>query len=157
MTVNIGLSASTIKKISDTLRLVLADTYVLYVKTQNFHWNLIDPRFYPLHKMLEEQYEKLAEAVDQVAERIRALGAISPGSLKEFLNLTSLKESDGILSGDSMLKDLLKDHETVIKALRKGIHEANSLGDDGTGDLLIELIRDHEKTAWILRSHVEKK
>lgn len=153
--INIGLESKALKTIIKLLSVTLADTYVLYLKTQNFHWNIIDPRFASLHKFLEEQYEALAEAVDEVAERIRKLGGRSPGSFKQFLELATLKEqdSDHPVSGDEMLKILLQDHESVIRNLRKGIEEANGLHDDGTGDLLIDNIRFHEKAAWMIRSH----
>lgn len=153
MTINIAISKDAVKNVVKSLKAVLADTYVLYIKTQNFHWNIVDPRFYPLHKMLQEHYEAMALAVDEIAERIRMLGEISPGSMQEFLTLTSLKESAGTLSGDEMLKVLLADHEAVVRHLRQHIHQALELKDDGSADMMIELIRFHEKTSWMLRSH----
>lgn len=132
----------------------LADTYILYLKTQNFHWNIVDPRFYFLHKMFEEQYEELAEAVDVIAERLRGLGVKSPGSMKEFLSLTHLKEASGQYSGNEMIKELLHDNQFISQSLHDLITEANDQGDDGTADLYIDRVRVHQKAAWMLRSHL---
>jgi starvation-inducible DNA-binding protein len=151
--INIGLEQTVRQQISQRLGLILADTYVLYIKTQNFHWNIVDPRFYSLHQFLEKQYEELAEAVDELAERIRMLGEKSPATLKQFLEMTSLKESDSSLNSDQMLKQLLQDHETLIQHIRKQIADSSDLGDEGTADLLIQRLRFHEKTAWMLRAH----
>lgn len=140
-------------QISQNLAQVLADTYVLYVKTQNFHWNLVDERFYFLHKMLEKQYEDLAEAVDELAERIRILGYKAPGSLRQFLELTALDESDNDLDANLMLHHLIEDHTAIANLVRPQIPESQKHGDEGTADLLIERLRYHEKTAWMLRSH----
>ncbi|MBS4164502.1 Uncharacterized protein PRO82_001831 [Candidatus Protochlamydia amoebophila] len=153
MTINLNLDQSVRQQIAQFLSLILSDTYVLYVKTQNFHWNLIDSRFYALHNFLEKQYKELAEATDELAERIRMLGEQAPGSLKQFLEMTSLKESDGDLGGDDMLQQLLKDHESICSHLRERIDQSSELGDEGTADLLIQRLRGHEKAAWMLRSH----
>lgn len=140
-------------QVAKHLACLLADTYVLYTKTQKFHWNLVDSRFYSLHLLLQSQYEELAEANDEIAERIRMIGFDAPGSLKEFLDLTSLQEGLLKLSGDEMLNKLLQDHQTIIQSLRDGIKLALKNGDEGTADLFIERLRAHEKMAWILRSH----
>lgn len=132
---------------------VLADTYVLYVKTQNFHWNIVDPRFYFLHEMLDDQYKALAKEVDQLAERIRMIRHRSPGSMRQFLELSTLEESHNDLSGNDMIRQLAQDHETSANLLRARIEEVIKLGDEGTGDLFIALLRSHEKNAWMLRSH----
>ena len=153
MDIQITLNESARKQLAQNLSLILADTYVLYAKTQNYHWNIQDPRFYSLHLLLEKQYEELAEAIDEIAERIRMLGERSPGSLKQFINKSSLKETEEDLSGDEMLQDLLKDHETMCRYIRERIALASKLGDEGTADLLIQRLRAHEKTAWMLRSH----
>lgn len=142
------------EKIVQFLSILLADTYVLYTKTQKFHWNVIDERFYQLHKLWEEQYQELAEANDELAERIRMLQAPAPGSLKEFLSLTSLKESTTIPNGNAMLQELMTDHETIIQELHIGIILSTDHGDEGTADLLIQRLRAHEKMAWFLRSHL---
>lgn len=153
MKMHLGLEKNVCQQVAQRLGLLLADTYVLYTKTQCFHWNIVDPRFYSLHKFLEGQYEELAEAVDIIAERIRMLGERSPGSLAQFLDKTKLKESDGNLKGDDMLKELLQDHETMCRFLREGIDACQEVGDEGTADMFIQRLRDHEKTAWMLRAH----
>lgn len=142
------------KKIAKSLSTFLADSYILYLKTQNFHWNIENEGFYFLHKMFQEQYEDLAEAVDMIAERIRGLQEASPGTMKQFLKLTCLNEEEKVLSGKAMIEGLLRDHEMIIANLRKKIKEALSEGDEGTADLYIERLRVHEKTAWMLRSHL---
>lgn len=144
--------ANASRKIVDHLGLVLSNTYLLYTKTQNFHWNVVDKRFYQLHKFWEEQYEELAKANDLLAERIRMLGHRSPGSMKEFLALTSLKESSRDLSANQMIEELVKDHEALIKDLHVGISLAEEHEDQGTADLFIQQLRSHEKMAWMLRS-----
>lgn len=153
MSTTLILDQSTCQQISQGLAKILADTYVLYVKTQNFHWNVIDPRFHSLHEMLDEQYHELAEAIDELAERIRMLKMKSPGSMQQFLELTSLNEADGGMKADLMLQSLTNDHEAVANELRPKIQEASEAGDEGTADLLIQRLRAHEKAAWMLRSH----
>lgn len=154
MEIQIGIDENIRRQMAQNLGLILADTYVLYTKTQNFHWNVEDPRFYSLHLLLEKQYGDLAEAIDEIAERIRMLGERSPANLKQFLDMASLNESDGDLSGDEMLEVLLNDHETLCRFIRERIALASKLGDEGTADLLIQRLRFHEKTAWMLRSHL---
>ena len=149
-----GFDRKKAKQVSEELSCLLADTYVLYLKTQNFHWNLVDPRFFSLHKMFEEQYEELAEAVDLLAERIRALKCHSPGSMKEFLALKNLHESQRTLSGDQMLFQLAKDHQALSDWIRPRVQQIVALGDEATGDIFIERLRVHDKTAWMLRSHL---
>lgn len=136
---------------------ILANTYILYLKTQNFHWNVTDPRFHSLHEFFEEHYKQLAEAVDDLAERIRTLGVYAPASMKRFLELGSLEEAESHLSGDQMLRELLSDHETLVKEIRVLINKATDSGDEGSADLLIERLRYHEKTAWMIRSHFHTK
>ncbi len=145
---------SAVEKITKNLKTLLADTYVLYVKTQNFHWNVVDVNFLPLHRMFQEQYEELAEAADLIAERIRFFGVKAPGSLKDFLKLTRLEESEKDLKASEMIKKLLADHEEIAQFLIKGIKEIQALGDEATADLYIERLRAHDKTAWILKSHL---
>lgn len=138
---------------AQALSQVLADTYVLYLKTQNFHWNVTDARFHSMHEMFEEQYKELAEAIDEVAERIRMLKVKSPGSMRQFLKMTTLEEANEGVSGNDMLRVLCHDRETLAKHIRPKIEEAVKSGDEGTGDLLIQQLRMHEKAAWMLRSH----
>jgi len=143
------------KKIADGLACLLADTYVLYVKTQNFHWNVKGPNFYSLHKMFEEQYQELATAVDEIAERIRSLGFPTPASLKQFLQLTNIKEELGAVSAQGMVKQLAKDHETLKKTAMKVFPVAQKAEDEATVDLLINRMEVHEKTQWMLESSLE--
>lgn len=146
-----------VKQLASELAVLLSDTYLLYIKSQNFHWNVCDPRFHSLHEFFEQQYEELADAVDLIAERIRALGARSPGSMQEFLAQTRLEESVGTaLKADAMLKALLNDHESIISWLRKAIDFTAELGDQGSSDLCVQRLRAHEKSAWMIRSHLRE-
>lgn len=142
-------------KIADELTHLLADTYTLSLKTQNFHWNVTGPLFHSYHLMFEAQYKDLAEAVDEIAERIRALNCYTPASFADFLKLTSLKEESQKNSAEDMVKKLLKDHETIIAEANTMLTKAQKAQDEATMDLLIERIREHEKTAWMLRSSVK--
>lgn len=155
MTNTIMTDPNACQQVCHLLAQFLSDTYVLYVKTQNFHWNMVDARFYFLHKMLEEQYEELAEAVDEIAERIRALGCKSPASMRQFLELTMLEEAGTDLNANQMILQLAEDHQVIARSLHAKIDEANKYHDDGTADLFIERLRVHEKTAWMLRSHFQ--
>ena len=139
-------------KLADELAHFFADTYTLYLKTQNFHWNVKGPNFYSLHKMFEEQYVDLANAVDEIAERIRALGANTPASYTKFSQLTSIKEENGEINADEMLQRLLKDHQTLSQHALGLIPRAQKVHDEGTADLLIQRAKIHDKTAWMLKS-----
>ena len=154
---HIGLSSETREKTSEILRSILADQHVLYIKTRNFHWNLIGGRFHSLHEFFEEQYIELAETIDETAERIRMIGGVSPGSMKEFLELASLNEVDGeLVNGDAAIDQLRLDHEQCITALRSSIATIDDeLGDVGSADFLTEVLQKHEMTAWTLRSYLE--
>jgi len=132
----------------------LADTYVLYIKTQNFHWNLKDSRFYSLHLLFESQYEDLAEAIDEIAERIRMIDHPAPASMQEFLKLAHLKEAAGKYTGDKMIAELCRGHEEIAAFLREHIETVQELGDEGSADLMIQRLRAHDKAAWFLRSHL---
>jgi starvation-inducible DNA-binding protein len=143
------------QKIADELMHFLADTYALYLKTQNFHWNVTGANFHSLHKMFEEQYNELAAAVDIIAERIRALKCSVPATFSQFMKLTSLKEVTGMPSAKEMLKHLMKDHETLVQHAYIVMTKAQKAHDEATIDLLIERIREHEKTTWMLRSSIE--
>lgn len=144
------------QKVVDGLRQLLADTYVLYLKTQNFHWNVQGMHFHSLHKMFEGQYEELAEAIDTIAERIRALDAPTPASFTEFLKLTSLKENTKTLTAEAMLAALLYDHESVIAQGENLFNTFQKCGDEVTGDLMLSRLDAHQKTAWMLRSTLGK-
>lgn len=141
-------------KVYAALAKMLANTYILYIKTQNFHWNVVDPRFRSLHLLFESQYNDLAEALDDLAERIRMIGQRAPGSMREFLALTDLKEEYDELDGTEMLAALLNDHDKVIEGLRHAITISQNAHDEGSADLLINRLRAHEKIAWMLRSHL---
>lgn len=154
---NIGLSPKNLKSIAEILSFVLSDAIVLYTKTRKFHWNVSGNSFMELHKLFEKQYKILEEAIDEIAERINKLGAKTPGTMVEFLDMTSLKESPGRYpSQKQMLGELLKDHEAVIKQLRKYIDDCDEkYGDMGTSDFLTDLIKEHETIAWTLRRYLQ--
>lgn len=143
--------------IAEELMHLLADTYSLYLKTQNFHWNVRGPNFPQLHQLFDGQYNELADAVDVIAERIRSLGSNAPASFSEFQKLSSLKEELGnqIISADQMIKKLLQDHETISQQLLLIFEKANEANDQVTLGLLTERMSAHDKTAWMLRSAVE--
>jgi len=150
---NIGLSDAQREAVVAVLAPLLADEYVLYTKTRYCHWNVSGPRFNDLHKFFEAQYDDLAEKVDEVAERIRSLGHLAPGSLAEFSRLARLNEQPGAKwSADQMCAALLADHEAVIRQLRDDLEAVAAEGDAGTNDFLTGLMEDHEKMAWMLRS-----
>lgn len=154
MKINIGINEEQRKSISDGLAVLLADTYTLYLKTHNYHWNVTGPMFQTLHTLFETQYMELAVAVDDIAERIRALGEFAPGSYKEYARLTSIKEADGIPTAEEMIKDLVKGQEAIAKTARGIVPVANDAADEVTLDLLTQRMTVHEKTAWMLRSLV---
>ncbi len=150
---NIGIQDSDRKSVVQILNALLADEYVLYTKTRNYHWNVTGPQFNDLHKFFQAQYEELDASVDEIAERARALGEKSVATLAEFVKNTRLKESPGDYpSAQAMLANLLADHEAVIRTLRVGAEEVAKRNDMGTNDFLIGLMEKHEKTAWMLRS-----
>ena len=153
---NIGISEKDLKKVSGLLSAVLADQTILYTKTRKFHWNVSGESFMELHKLFEVQYTQLAEAIDEVAERIGKLGSKTIGTLKEFLDLASLKESPGKYpNAKDMIKELLSDHEACAVALRKYIEDCDEKYNDvGTADFLTGLMQDHESNAWILRRYL---
>ena len=133
----------------------LADTYLLVLKTQNFHWNVSGPNFYSLHKMFEEQYNQLADAVDLIAERIRALGAVTPASFSHFTALSSLQEENGVPSASDMIYQLLCDHQALSVHANKLFTSVEKIQDQATMDMLIQRINEHDKNAWMLKSHLE--
>jgi len=154
---DIGIKDKNLKAVTDMLSAVLADAMVLYTKTRKFHWNVNGQSFMELHKLFEHQYNKLEEAIDEIAERINKLGAPTIGTMEECLKLTSLKEAPGKYPAQAnMIKELLADHETVIKALRKHIDDCDEKFEDkGTADFLTNLIQEHETIAWTLRRYMQ--
>jgi starvation-inducible DNA-binding protein len=134
---------------------VLAESYTLYLKTHNFHWNVTGPMFQPLHSVFEEQYSELAEAVDDIAERIRALGHPAPGSFSEFQRLSSIKEASGNHKALEMVRELLEGHQTISQTANKVTAIAQDVGDEASADLMIQRIHVHDKAAWMLRSFLE--
>ena len=153
--IDTGISRENLQKITNIINDNLADEYVLLTKTRNYHWNVEDPRFNDLHKFFEEQYELISAAVDEIAERVRAVGGKSRATLKEFMNSTQIKEDVGSFpDADNMLQNLLSDHETIIKTLRKNINECQELDDEGTANFLTDKMEEHEKMAWMLRSFI---
>ena len=150
--IDIGIEAKDRKAIAAGLSKVLADTYTLYLKTHNFHWNVTGPMFNTLHLMFEQQYNELALAVDLVAERIRALGEPAPGSYAQFARLSSVREETGVPRAEEMLRQLVDGQEAVIRTARQILPVAEQANDQATLDLLTQRLQLHEKTAWMLRS-----
>ena len=150
----ISLENSDIKRSVQILETLLANTYLLTLKTQNCHWNVVSPNFAMLHEFFGQQYEVLSEANDEIAERVRMLGEKTPATFQEFLKLTNLKEDLDSKDASTMLKTLLKDHEYIITELRSALKSLEASYDEGTIDFLIGRLRDHEKTTWMLRSHL---
>lgn len=134
----------------------LADSYLLQLKTQYYHWNVTGPHFAALHVLFSGQYDAIAAAVDEIAERIRALGYESPGTFREFQSLSTIKEDKALpASWKDMVRNLLEAHESCARQLRDAIPKAQGAGDEVTADLFITRCEAHEKTAWMLRSHLE--
>jgi len=149
--IDIGIAAQR-KAIADGLSHLLADSYTLYLKTHNYHWNVTGPMFNTLHLMFENQYNELALAVDLIAERIRALGSPAPGSYAQFAKLSVIEETDGVPPAEEMIADLVKGQEAVVRTARKILPTAEKVGDQPTIDLLTQRMNVHEKTAWMLRA-----
>lgn len=152
MKVDIGISEKDRREIASQLSNLLADSYTLYLKTHNYHWNVTGPQFNTLHGMFETQYTELAAAVDEIAERIRALGVTAPGSYKEFAELTEIPEGTGHESAEEMIRELVKGQETVVRTARKAFPAADAANDEPTADLLTQRMQVHEKNAWMLRA-----
>ena len=154
--VNIGLAPNSRQKVIDILGNILADQYILYTKTRNYHWNVTGEDFVQYHKLFEDQYSAIDEDIDEVAERIRALGGKTTATLGEFLKSATLKEHPRKFPlAKAMIANLLTDHETVIRNLRKDIEICDDLDDVGTEDFLTQLMEKHEKTAWMLRATLD--
>lgn len=153
----IGITDKNRQSLTELLNQLLSDEYVLYTKLRNYHWNVGGLNFSEFHKLFEAQYTEIDEAIDEVAERVRAIGGRALGTLKEFSQKATLKEHPGTQpSVKEMLQDLLEDHETVIRKLRQGETDAaEKFGDAGTSDFLTGLMKQHEKMAWMLRASLE--
>ncbi|MFP4133525.1 MAG: Dps family protein [Halothece sp.] len=153
--VNIGIEEDDRQAIAEGLSRLLADTYSLYLKTHYFHWNVTGPMFHSLHQMFEEEYVELAQAVDDIAERIRTLGAVAPGSYSQFAELSSVSETRDVPSAQEMVRLLVEANETVVRTARSVFQAAERANDEATADLVTERMGTHEKTAWMLRSMIE--
>ena len=155
MDINIGMTPEQRQEIANQLSALLADSYSLYLKTHNYHWNVTGPLFNTLHTMFEAQYTELATAVDDIAERSRALGIKAPGSYSAFTALTSISEATGGESAEQMIRALVEGQETVARTARAAFPAADSADDEPTADLLTQRMQIHEKNAWMLRSMLE--
>jgi starvation-inducible DNA-binding protein len=153
--IEIGIEAGARAAVAEGLGRVLADTYTLYLKTHNFHWNVTGPMFSTLHLLFEQQYTEMAAAVDLVAERIRALGHPAPGSYAQFTRLSSVKEETGVPAAIEMVRQLVEGQEAVTRTAREVFPVAERAGDQATLDLLTQRLHVHEKNAWMLRSLLE--
>ena len=140
------------KNVSDSLKVALADSYILYLKTQNYHWNVTGPNFKSFHIMFEEQYKDLFTAVDLLAERIRALGKKAPGSFGKYSKITNIKEGNEDIDATSMIKELAEDQDIIVKTLTNVLKEADNMGDEVTAGIATDRIEIHQKNAWMLKS-----
>jgi starvation-inducible DNA-binding protein len=154
--VNIGIDDANRAKIAEGLSRMLADTYTLYLKTHNFHWNVTGPMFQTLHLMFETQYNELALAVDLIAERIRSLGYPAPGTYSEYAKLSSIPETAGVPKAKEMIRLLVEGQEAVVRTARSIFPILEEVNDEPTADLLTQRMQVHEKTAWMLRSLLEE-
>ena len=155
MKIDIGINEKDRSEIAIGLSKLLADTYSLYLKTHNFHWNVTGPMFQTLHLMFETQYNELALAVDLIAERIRSLGLPAPGTYSEFARLSSIRETSGVPKAEEMIQILVEGQEAIVRTARSVFPVAENASDEATADLLTQRIQLHEKTAWMLRSLLE--
>ena len=155
MKIDIGIEPAKRAAIAQGLSRVLADTYTLYLKTHNFHWNVKGPMFQTLHVMFEQQYNELWTALDAIAERIRALGFPAPGTTSQLARLSSIPETEGVPDAKDMVRLLVEGHEAVARTARKIFPAVDKAGDEPSADLLTQRLQVHEKTAWMLRSLLE--
>lgn len=153
--IDIGIPEADRVKIAEGLSRLLADSYTLYLKTHNFHWNVTGPMFRTLHLMFEEQYTELALAVDVIAERIRSLGANAPGTYQAFAKLTTIEEPEGVPEAKEMIRQLVQGQESVVRTARALFPRVEKVGDEASADLLTQRMQLHEKNAWMLRSLLE--
>jgi starvation-inducible DNA-binding protein len=156
MEIDIGIADDDRKNIADGLSRLLADTFTLYLKTHNYHWNVTGPMFNTLHLMFMEQYTEMWGAVDAIAERIRALGYPAPGSYSAFARLSSIAEESESPNALAMVANLVKGHEAVVRTARRVFEIADKAGDQPTADVATQRLQIHEKTAWMLRSLLER-
>jgi len=155
MRIDIGIQESDRVAIAEGLKKLLADSYTLYLQTHNFHWNVTGKNFRELHLMFEEQYTELATAVDDIAERIRTLGVVAPGTYSAFAALSTIKEVERVPDADEMVAYLLKGHEQVVKTARDVLKAAQEATDESTASLVSDRMALHEKTAWMLRAMLD--
>lgn len=155
MEINISIEKADREKIGEGLSRLLADSYTLYLKTHNFHWNVTGPMFSTLHNLFETHYMELATAVDEIAERIRALGVNAPGSYKQFAELSSIEEETGTPNAEDMIRQLVEGQETVVRTARSIFPLVDGANDEPSADLLTQRMQIHEKNAWMLRSLLE--
>jgi len=151
-TIDTGLTRAERANVTQEMSKVLADSFAIYMKTHGYHWNVRGPEFFTYHNLLEQQYREIWDALDEIAERIRALGEFAPQSHSAFANLTSIKDGEADKDASAMLTELMKDHETVIATCRAALTAADEDGDDVSVDLLTQRLGAHEKFAWMLRS-----
>ena len=152
MGIDLGIEETQRKELAAALGVLLADTYTLYLKSHNYHWNVEGPLFRTLHLMFEEHYTEMWAAVDEIAERIRSLGEPAPGTYAEFSKLTSLDETEGVPEAMDMVRDLVTGHEAVVRTARWLVGLAEEAGDQATADLATQRLAVHEKTGWMLRA-----
>jgi len=152
--IDIGINKDDRESVSTQLKVLLADSYTLYLQTHNFHWNVTGPSFIQLHTMFEEHYTELAVAVDDIAERIRSLGFNAPGTYKEFSQLSTFDEVAGTPAATEMVEILTRSHESVVKTCRSALEVAQASNDESSAALISDRMRVHEKTAWMLRSQI---
>src|SRR6185312_9636378 len=151
-----GISAKDRAAIAHGLSKLLADTYVVYLKTHNFHWNVEGPMFQTLHQMFMEQYTETWNAIDLIAERIRSLGEYAPGTYREYAKLARIKETDGVPRAEEMVRLLIEGQEAIVRTAREALSVADEANDQPTLDLLTQRMQVHEKNAWMLRSLLKK-
>ena len=154
MEIQIGLSKKVLDEVGESLQDYLANTYALYLKTQNFHWNVKGPEFFSLHLLFEKHYEELADAVDEIAERVVSLGFHVDASFSGFMKRSVIKDSKKIVSANQMLKELVEGHEALSAVGRPLVSRFQDLHDDPSSDLIIKRQASHDKAAWMLRSHL---
>lgn len=151
-TIDTGLTKTERADVAQELTKVLADSFAVYLKTHGYHWNVRGPEFFSFHNLLEQQYREIWAALDDIAERIRALGVLAPQSFSGFGNLTAIKDGDPEKEATAMLKELMQDHETLIATTRTALEAAAGAGDEASADLMTQRLAAHEKFAWMLRS-----